>query len=126
MPERESKAAAALRARAERAEAIGPLSPAATEPLRFAAALFRAQARVADELAAAHARAPLEGGLEAGAKALIEPGRALFAALAEAGAEVLAAEARAPPRGETERFPARRGGHSDGEPENPAEQPLSG
>jgi formate dehydrogenase maturation protein FdhE len=94
MPASGSKAAARLRERAARAELLAPLSPSASAPLRFAAALFRAQARIADALAAVHGRVPLTGDLQADATGLIEPGRALLEAAVEAGPPPLAEEAR--------------------------------
>src|ERR1700716_3062390 len=94
MPASESKAAARLRERAARAELLAPLSPSASAPLRFAAALFRAQARIADALAAVHTRVALTGDLQADGARLIEPGRALLETAVESGPPPLAETAR--------------------------------
>jgi FdhE protein len=94
MPATESKAAARLRERAARAELLAPLSPSASAPLRFAAALFRAQGRIADALAAVHVRSALTGDLQVDAPRLIEPGRALLETAVESGPPPLAEAAR--------------------------------
>ncbi len=109
MPASESKAATRLRERATRAELLAPLSQAASAPLRFAAALFRAQARIADALAAVHARIPLTGDLQTDAAALVEPGRALLEAAAEAGPPPLAEAARERAGEDAEVFASRLG-----------------
>lgn len=100
-------ASADLLARAERAEALAPQAPAGGAPLRFAAALFRAQARAARALEAAHARRPLEGDLAADGALLVEPGRALLGAVVEAGPPPLAEAAEERRSEDAGRFQAR-------------------
>ncbi len=98
-----SKPAAALLLRAERAALLESQAPSAAGPLRFAAALFRAQARAADALW----DAPLTGSLEADASALLEPARALLLAIEESGPLPLAQAARERRSESVERFVAR-------------------
>lgn len=107
MPASGAEASAELRARAERAEALAPLSAAGGAPLRFAAALFRAQARAAEALEAVHARRPLQGDLEADGPLLVEPGRAILGAAVEAGPPPLAELAAARRSEDAQRFQAR-------------------
>ena len=60
-------AAAPFEKRADRAELLSRDNVTATEPLRFAAALFRVQGRFASTLEARHGEAPLSGRLESDA-----------------------------------------------------------
>ncbi len=66
------KPAAPFEKRAERAERLARENAAALEPLRFAAALFRVQGRLATSLSARHAEAPLSGRLESDAVRLAD------------------------------------------------------
>jgi hypothetical protein len=94
MPAHGNKPAADFLIRAERAASIGPTSPAAAAPLRFAEVLFRAQAEMADALFAANADAPLRGVLSDDAKAVIGAARPLLEAVAREAPEPLARTAR--------------------------------
>ena len=96
-------ASSELLKRAERAALLAESSQVAEEPLRFAAVLFRAQARLAERISAL----PLTGALAKDAAALIEPARALLESAARA-APALLAEAARERRGEAaEPFAAR-------------------
>ena len=83
-----------LERRAARAELLVSASPAAQEPLRFAAGLYRAQAQMARALERAHAVSPLTGHLEQDAGRLLDPASAILRYAAEEGPEVLAEQAR--------------------------------
>lgn len=107
MPAPGSKAAEGLLLRSERAASIAPGSPSAAAPLGFAAALFRAQAGMAEALAAAHARAPLSGALARDGAALIDPARSLLESVADAAPAPLAEAARERRRESSDRFAAR-------------------
>jgi hypothetical protein len=96
-------ASSALLKRAERAALIEKSSPAAAEPLRFAAGLFRAQARLAEAASAL----PLTGTLAHDAAALIAPAKALLDSAARAAPAPLAQSARERRSEEPERFAAR-------------------
>jgi formate dehydrogenase accessory protein FdhE len=93
----------ALLQRAARAALIEKTSPSAGEPLRFAAGLFRAQARFAEQVAAL----PLTGTLARDAAALIGPAKALLDSAARAAPAPLAQSARERRGEEPERFVAR-------------------
>ena len=60
----EGRVAAAFTGRAARADALVPISRTAGGPLRFAAALYRAQADLAAAVVAAHGQSRLRGQLE--------------------------------------------------------------
>ena len=98
-----SKPAAALLLQAGRAALLESQTPSAADALRFAAALFRAQAQVAEALWAA----PLTGALDADAPALLEPARALLLSIAEAAPSPLAEAARERRAESADRFVAR-------------------
>jgi formate dehydrogenase maturation protein FdhE len=91
-----SPAVSELERRAARAEGLARDTPAAEEPLRFAAGLYRVQARVAGGIAAAHALEPLTGRLEADLERLevaatVAP---ILRYAAEEGPELLSSQAR--------------------------------
>jgi formate dehydrogenase accessory protein FdhE len=81
--------------RAARAELILREKPAAEAPLRFAAGLYRVQARVVAGIEAAHAEEPLTGHLEEDADRLLSTGSFVIRYAAEEGPEALSQEARA-------------------------------
>ncbi len=81
--------------RAARAETLAQKTPAAAEPLRFAAGLYRAQAALAGAVAAAHAGEPLTGHLDDDAERFLDRVPAILRYAADSGPEVLSAEARA-------------------------------
>jgi formate dehydrogenase accessory protein FdhE len=93
----------ALLERAARAALIEKTSPAAAEPLRFAAGLFRAQARFAEVVA----EVPLTGALAHDAAALIGPAKVLLESAAQAAPALLAQSARERRSEEPDRFVAR-------------------
>jgi FdhE protein len=78
-----------------RAEALASTSAAAAEPLRFAAGLFRAQARVAAAIETAHARQPLRGALKEDLGAFADSVAGIFRFASEHGPAALAEHARA-------------------------------
>jgi FdhE protein len=80
--------------RAARAEELARQAPAAAEPLRFAAGLYRAQARAGADLETDHAAEPLtgHGGRDAGR--IVERAGPILRHAAEAGPPELAAQAR--------------------------------
>jgi len=80
--------------RAARAERLASEAPAAAEPLRFVAGLYRVQARVASAVAATHALEPLTGKLAADLDRLADPGPPIFRYAAEEGPELLSEQAR--------------------------------
>lgn len=84
----------AFEERAARADLLAAESEAAAAPLRFAAAVCRAQAAVVVRLAEDHARAPLTGALERDADRLLELLGPLWGAAA-GGPPAVAEEARA-------------------------------
>jgi FdhE protein len=88
-------AAAPFEARAGRAELLAKENAAAAEPLRFAAALFRVQGRLAGALAARHADTPWSGRLADDAGRFLDLGAALFGLAATKGPPELAELARA-------------------------------
>jgi len=86
--------------RSERAARLASESPAAAEPLRFAAALFRLQGRLAAALAARHRDAPLAGHPERDFARLADLSESLWAFAESEGPPELAALA-APRRADT-------------------------
>jgi FdhE protein len=84
----------AFRKAAERAEALAADAEVASEPLRFAAGLYRVQSEVAGTLQGLHARSALTGQLELDAAQLVEPLRAIHRYAAEEAPEPLASTAR--------------------------------
>ncbi len=90
----ESKTARELTRRAERAEALAAGASSAAEPLRFAAGLFRAQARVAESLELEHAARRLAGRLGEDADAVVLHAGPIVRFAAESGPDALAEEAR--------------------------------
>ena len=80
--------------RAARAETLAGKTPAASEPLRFAAGLYRAQAALAGVVAAAHADEPLTGHLDDDVDRFLDRAPAIFRYAAESGPEALSADAR--------------------------------
>ncbi len=81
--------------RAARAELLASRSPAAEEPLRFAAGLYRAQGRLAASLEAAHAEDPLSGHLDEDADRFLDRISSIVRYAAESGPEALSEDARA-------------------------------
>jgi formate dehydrogenase accessory protein FdhE len=92
--ESKSPVAAAFRKAADRAETLASESSVASEPLRFAAGLYRIQGQVAAAIQALHASSPLAGRLETDAGRLVEPLRAVHRHAAEVAPPALAAVAR--------------------------------
>jgi len=92
---------AAFEGRAARAEMLAGASAPAEGPLRFAAGLYRAQARMAVALEHAHAERPLCGRLRDDVERLVERAGEIIRYAADSGPPVLAAQARA--RGDDER-----------------------
>lgn len=82
-----------LERRAARAELLLSAAPAAPEPLRFAAGLYRIQAAVAHAVADAHAIEPLTGHLDQDADRLLEQASRVVRYAAEEGPEVLSEQA---------------------------------
>jgi FdhE protein len=80
--------------RAARAEALARESEAAAEPLRFAAGLYRAQARAAAAIDSAHAAEPLTGRLDGDAEGLSGHAASILRYAAEEGPRALSEEAR--------------------------------
>ncbi|HQR67127.1 MAG TPA: formate dehydrogenase accessory protein FdhE [Thermoanaerobaculia bacterium] len=85
----------AFDARAGRAELLASAHSAAAEPLRFAAALFRLQGRLASALVARHRQVPLTGRLGGDALRFVDLGGKLYAFAEGHGPPELTAEARA-------------------------------
>jgi FdhE protein len=85
---------AAFEERAGRAEALAGQSPAAAEPLRFAAGLYGAQARMAAALERIHEGRPLSGRLAEDVARLAGEMSGLLRFAADHGPSALAAEAR--------------------------------
>lgn len=92
---RVSKIASEFERRAARAEALVRGAPAAEEPLRFAAGLYRAQGRFAASLETAHAEDPFSGHCEADAERLLDQASAILRFAAESGPAMLSEQARA-------------------------------
>jgi FdhE protein len=86
---------AAFERRASRAEALAGGSPAAADVLRFAAGLYRVQARAAAELQQSHAVRPFSGRLEEDGPRVLPSAAALWAYAAGQGPAALAEQARA-------------------------------
>jgi FdhE protein len=84
--------------RAARAEKLTAGAKSSEEPLRFAAGLYRAQARLAELVEAAHSDEPLTGRLEDDIDRFLDRAPVIFRYAAESGPEALSAEARS--RGE--------------------------
>lgn len=80
--------------RAARAETLAKTAPASEQPLRFAAGLYRAQARVAAALAARHADQPFSGHLPDDAERFADQVPVILRYAAESGPAVLSEEAR--------------------------------
>jgi len=91
----ESKVSGDFGHRALRAESLAADSPAAAEPLRFAAGLYRAQAWTVEALEGAHARRPLTGRLAEDADAVFFHASPVVRHAAEAGPDALSEEAGA-------------------------------
>jgi formate dehydrogenase maturation protein FdhE len=89
----ESKTARELTRRAARAEALAAGAPSAGEPLRFAAGLFRAQARAAEALELEHAGRRLAGRLAEDADVVLLHAAPIAGFAAESGPPALAEEA---------------------------------
>ena len=81
--------------RAARAEALASGFPAAREPLRFAAGLYRAQGALAAFLESEHAAEPLSGHLDEDVERFLDRAPSILRYAAESGPEALSAEARA-------------------------------
>jgi formate dehydrogenase maturation protein FdhE len=92
--ESKSPVAAAFRKAADRAESLAAESASASEPLRFAAGLYRIQGEVAAAVQVLHAASPLAGRLETDARRLVEPLRMVHRHAAELAPPILAAVAR--------------------------------
>jgi FdhE protein len=90
----DGRVGSAFERRAARAEALAA-TPAAEEPLRFAAGLYRVQGRLAEAVQRLHRARPLSGRLEEDAERLVEETGALFAFAANHGPAALAEDARA-------------------------------
>jgi FdhE protein len=95
VPVPDPTAARELERRASRADDLLRETPAAEEPLRFSAGLYRVQARVASAVAAAHALAPLTGKLAADLERFADPAAPILQYAADEGPEVLGDQARA-------------------------------
>jgi len=108
--------AAAFERRAARAEGLAARCPSAVEPLRFAAGLYRVQARLAGTLAARHAARPLRGRLGEDAETVLLAAAELLRFAGERGPAVLAAEARACAVQATSTLAARLAASWSGEP----------
>jgi formate dehydrogenase maturation protein FdhE len=80
--------------RAARAELLAGQAPAAEDPLRFAAGLYRAQGRVAAAIASAHADEALSGHLAEDAGRFGDQVSVILRYAAESGPPELSAEAR--------------------------------
>lgn len=89
-----SLAADEFERRAARAELVGADSCSASEMLRFAAGLYRAQRLAAVRLEGAHARTPLTGHLDEDCRPIAQASGAVLDWAAQSGPGALAAEAR--------------------------------
>jgi formate dehydrogenase accessory protein FdhE len=87
-------AAAAFEARAARAEVLAGATPAAAEPLRFAASLYRVQGALATNAEHLHGAQPLSGRLETDADRLLDGLGALLDFASLQGPAGLADQAR--------------------------------
>jgi FdhE protein len=81
--------------RAARAELLGRATPAAEEPLEFAAGLYRAQARLAGVLESLHADEPLSGHLDEDVDRFLDSTAMVVRYAAESGPPALSEDARA-------------------------------
>ncbi|MEX1246034.1 MAG: formate dehydrogenase accessory protein FdhE [Thermoanaerobaculia bacterium] len=81
--------------RAARAELLASEASAAEAPLRFAAGLYRVQARIAARIEAIHAAEPLSGHLDLDLARLLGPAGEVIRFAATEGPALLAAAARA-------------------------------
>ncbi len=70
-------------------------SPSAEEPLRFAAGLYRVQARIAAALAAGHESTPLSGRLAEDSESVVSQASAILRYAGESGPAALSEDARA-------------------------------
>jgi formate dehydrogenase maturation protein FdhE len=91
---RSSEVAGAFERRAARAERLASETSSPTEPLWFAAALFRAQGELAGALESVHARTPLSGRLERDVAAVRESSPVVLSAAARSASPVLSEAAR--------------------------------
>ncbi|HLN92733.1 MAG TPA: formate dehydrogenase accessory protein FdhE [Thermoanaerobaculia bacterium] len=81
--------------RAARAELLVREAPAAEDPLRFAAGLYRVQSRVVAGIEAADAQEPLSGKLDDDADRLLDAVSSVIRYAAEEGPDLLSEQARA-------------------------------
>jgi hypothetical protein len=91
----EGSVEAAFERRAARAEMLAGGSAPAEEPLRFAAGLYRAQARLASALERAHSEQPFSGRLRDDASRLLENTDEVIRYAARSGPPVLSEQAEA-------------------------------
>ena len=89
-----SRIASEFERRAARAELLVREAPAAEDPLRFAAGLYRVQSRVAAGIEAANAAEPFSGKLDEDADRLHDAISSVVRYAAEQGPDVLSEEAR--------------------------------
>ncbi len=89
-----SSVSSELDRRGARAELLSGEASAAQEPLRFAAGLYRVQARAAETLEVMHAERPFSGRLEEDAERVLGPAAAILRYAAESGPEALSEDAR--------------------------------
>lgn len=94
-PVRSSPVTDAFEERAARADDLARVTPSASDPLRFAAGLLRAQAALALDLVSAHRSDPLSGRLADDSPRILREPRAVFAFAARRGPDALRQEARA-------------------------------
>jgi FdhE protein len=80
--------------RGARAELLSAQASVAQEPLRFAAGLYRVQARAAEALEAMHARQPFSGRLEEDAGRVLGPAAEILRYAEESGPKALSEDAR--------------------------------
>jgi formate dehydrogenase maturation protein FdhE len=90
-----SSAVSEFERRAARAEILAREAPAAEEPLRFAAGLYRVQGRMAGALEAAHREEPLTGHLDEDSDRLSDQIPSVLRYAAEKGPEALSEDALA-------------------------------
>lgn len=90
-----SKIASEFERRAARAELLLREAPAAEDPLRFAAGLFRVQGRVASTIETAHGQEPLSGRLAEDMDRVLGQASSLIRYAAEEGPPVLSEQALA-------------------------------
>ena len=89
-----ARAVSEFERRAARAELLIREAPAAEEPLRFAAGLYRAQGRVSDAIERSHAREPFTGHLDEDAERFSDQFSFVIRYAAEEGPQALSDEAR--------------------------------